>query len=122
MHIDWTKASSDDVEKYRNLISKCLPALSPDIVDCCSPECICHHNVIDSYADTLVNIFLDCAHSSIPSISSTKIQVGTTALMNSEEKRTSGTKCGKRLGALHLEFSLISKRMRRVGINMRFVV
>ena len=55
--------------------------------------------MIDSYADTLVNIFLDCAHSSIPSISSTKIQVGTTVLMNSEEKRTSGTKCGKRLGA-----------------------
>ena len=27
--------------------------------------------MIDSYADTLVNILLDCAHSSIPSISST---------------------------------------------------
>ena len=69
IHFDWTNASSDEVENYRNLISQCLPALSPAIVDCCSPECICHHNVIDSYADILVNILLDCAHSSISSAS-----------------------------------------------------
>ena len=46
-HIDWTKSSSDDVKNYCNLISQCLPALSPDYVDCCSPECICHHNNYD---------------------------------------------------------------------------
>ena len=64
--------------------------------------------MIDSYADTLVNIWIVLT---VPFHQLVALhedwQVGTTALVNSEEKQTSGTKCGKRLGALRLEFSLI---------------
>ena len=63
--------------------------------------------MIDSYADILVNwIVLTVPFHPLVALHG-DWQVGTTALVSSEEKRVSGTKCGKRLGALRLESSLI---------------
>lgn len=67
----WSKASPDDISRYRDFVSSSLAVLgdrlSDDVVFCCNPSCTVHQHILDEICLQLVNCLERAAHFSIPS-------------------------------------------------------
>ena len=67
LRLDWHKASTSDIQKYRDMVSLNLFVLSSEAMNCYSTDCSCHLELLDDYAHHLVHTLLDCACLCIPS-------------------------------------------------------
>ena len=126
LRVDWSKASSSDLEKFCDLESQNLSPLPSEIISCCSTDCSCHRHLLDDYADHLVHTLLDCSYHSIPTHTSSgsKYLVGWKDGVSKLKEAThfSGIKCGFRQVVLLLVFCLISRKVLKVGISMHITV
>ena len=70
-HINWSKASSHDIDDYLDMISRQLPSFLPSIADCKSIHCSSHYDYLDDYAQEVISIILSCSSHCIPSRATT---------------------------------------------------
>ena len=47
LRVDWSKASSSDLEIFCDLESQNLSPLPSEITSCCSTDCSCHRHLLD---------------------------------------------------------------------------
>ena len=66
--VDWSTASSSDLEKFCDLVSQNLSPLPSEIISCCSTDCSCHRHLLDDYADHLVHTLLVIPFPLIPAL------------------------------------------------------
>ena len=64
--IDWSKASSCDIDNFQEKIAQDLMPFPSSIYDCVCTDCSHDHHFLDSYAQDLVSILLQSAEQFIP--------------------------------------------------------
>lgn len=66
LHIDWSKATSLDIDNFQAQIADCLFAFPPDTASCAKPSCSSHHKFLDDYAQYVISYLDSCAFQCLP--------------------------------------------------------
>ena len=59
--INWSKASPSQIADYQDLISEKLSDPPVELLCCSQPDCSIHNDLLDGYADHIMDTLLNCA-------------------------------------------------------------
>ena len=64
--INWSKVTSADVEIYCDMILQRLLPFPPEVIDCSTPDCSCHLETLNNYAQSLMSTVVSCSFQCLP--------------------------------------------------------
>ena len=126
-NIDWSKVSSQDIEKYQEMVAQRLSSLLPEIVNCCNVACTSHHVMLDNCAHQLVNTLLECSYILLLPCHDMSPNPHKIIGWNDDLKKNLkkmlifGIEYGIKLNIHQQELSLLSRKLLRENINLLFV-
>ena len=71
----WSKASPSQIADYQDLISEQLSDPPVELLCCFQPDCSIHNDLLDGYADHIMDTLLNCAFRCLPCRSSSPRKV-----------------------------------------------